>query len=283
MPYGLIVSMFSARTGPTKIGLKRGLGLPIRHVILSCENVQHQGEAKPAVEHDDIHDVSRTGQDTEESLGSAVHEIKKSHPQEPKTDALAWTPPSACPPLQMFEANTAGKHEMSESQSVVQVSSRNREADTSGNTVESGGSISRKMDSIDAEPNDMNVSRNLGIASVPHHEPVQGPGTNGKTGSDGAGSSGECTIAGNGHYAGELVDGRPEGKGKATWPKQGHTYIGEWRNGVMHGQGSAIYLNGDRYDGEVKVPVDPSLILIIINWPHLTLASRSGRWANDVD
>jgi hypothetical protein len=281
MPYDLIVSMFNSRTGPTKIGLKTGLGLPIRHVVLSCENVQQGGEAKPWVEHDDSHDVSRTGEDTVESLGPAEHAVKMSHPPEPKTDALARTPPSAS--LQTCGANAARKHEMSESQSGVQVSSNNREADTSGYTVKSGGSISRKMDSSDAEPTDINLSPNLGTASVPHHETVQALGSNGKTGTDGAGSSGECTIAGNGHYAGELVNGRPEGKGKATWPKQGHTYIGEWRNGVMHGQGSATYLNGDRYDGEVKISVDPSLLLIILNWSHLILASRSGRWANDVD
>ena len=43
-------------------------------------------------------------------------------------------------------------------------------------------------------------------------------------------------IAGDGEYLGELVDGRPSGRGTATWPNQGHTYVGEWFAGVMHGQ-----------------------------------------------
>jgi len=63
-------------------------------------------------------------------------------------------------------------------------------------------------------------------------------------------TQGSATIAGDGHYSGELLDGKPFGMGTATWPQQGHTYQGEWRNGVMHGQGTATYLNGDRYDGE---------------------------------
>ncbi len=61
---------------------------------------------------------------------------------------------------------------------------------------------------------------------------------------------GVATIAGDGEYSGELLDGKPFGRGTATWPNQGHTYVGEWRGGVMHGQGTATYLNGDRYDGE---------------------------------
>ena len=61
---------------------------------------------------------------------------------------------------------------------------------------------------------------------------------------------GSATIAGEGQYSGELFEGKPFGMGTATWPHQGHTYVGEWRNGVMHGHGTATYLNGDRYDGE---------------------------------
>ena len=61
---------------------------------------------------------------------------------------------------------------------------------------------------------------------------------------------GLATIAGDGQYDGELCNGKPFGMGTATWPHQGHTYVGEWRDGVMHGHGTATYLNGDRYDGE---------------------------------
>ena len=61
---------------------------------------------------------------------------------------------------------------------------------------------------------------------------------------------GSATIAGDGKYSGELEKGKPFGIGTAAWPHQGHTYVGEWRNGVMHGHGTATYLNGDRYDGE---------------------------------
>ena len=30
------------------------------------------------------------------------------------------------------------------------------------------------------------------------------------------------------------------------------TYIGDWKNGLQHGKGSAVYLNGNQYGGEFK-------------------------------
>ncbi|KAJ1493043.1 hypothetical protein T484DRAFT_1769566 [Baffinella frigidus] len=48
---------------------------------------------------------------------------------------------------------------------------------------------------------------------------------------------GRATIAGDGEYVGEMVDGKPDGHGSATWPGQASP-------------GTATYLNGDRYDGE---------------------------------
>lgn len=63
---------------------------------------------------------------------------------------------------------------------------------------------------------------------------------------------GEC------EYEGELLDGVPNGKGKAEW-KTGiaKSYDGEWRNGNLDGKGTFTYANGDVFtgtlaDGEFK-------------------------------
>jgi len=80
----------------------------------------------------------------------------------------------------------------------------------------------------------------------PTDEPISSTDVGGVT----ALSVGSASIAGGGRYIGQLRYGRPWGRGTASWPQQGHSYVGEWKDGVMHGQGSATYLNGDRYDGE---------------------------------
>ena len=37
-----------------------------------------------------------------------------------------------------------------------------------------------------------------------------------------------------------------------TLVSQTGTYIGDWKNGLQHGKGSAVYLNGNQYGGEFK-------------------------------
>lgn len=257
MPYDLIVSMFNARPGPTKIGLKQGLGLPIRHVVLSCEKVQEIGKTPYVMDHDDCrgHDISRTDQEVTATFGPGLSAVRMTHHLEPETDALSCTPPSAY--LQTFPNDTKEKQAMNESQSGAQGSLRDGEEGFSGSSTKSEVSMS-PVDLIATKTGGINLGANLGITSVPNHEPARSScPLSGTPESNGAASCGESVIAGDGHYTGELVNGRPEGKGKASWPKQGHTYVGEWRNGVMHGQGSATYLNGDRYDGEVAAPMYP--------------------------
>ena len=51
------------------------------------------------------------------------------------------------------------------------------------------------------------------------------------------------------HYEGDLVDGRPHGRGVYRWPS-GARYEGEWRDGKRHGRGVYTWADGGRYDGE---------------------------------
>jgi len=56
---------------------------------------------------------------------------------------------------------------------------------------------------------------------------------------------------GNGDYAGELQEGRPEGRG--VWGSFGGTvYEGEWKAGVREGRGVYRHADGNVYDGEWK-------------------------------
>ena len=49
-------------------------------------------------------------------------------------------------------------------------------------------------------------------------------------------------------YKGEYRDGRPHGRGKATYPN-GARYVGEYRLGKSQGRGTLHYANGNRYVG----------------------------------
>jgi hypothetical protein len=54
-----------------------------------------------------------------------------------------------------------------------------------------------------------------------------------------------------GTYTGEVVDGRPHGKGKWTH-SMGLKYIGEWKDNKRHGQGNLTWADGDRDVGQYK-------------------------------
>lgn len=56
----------------------------------------------------------------------------------------------------------------------------------------------------------------------------------------------------NGQYEGEWKNGKKDGIGKFTWKigNLGHVYNGKWVNDIRDGIGKQIYSNGDIYEGE---------------------------------
>ena len=51
-------------------------------------------------------------------------------------------------------------------------------------------------------------------------------------------------------YVGEYKDGKFHGQGTATHPEHGSKYVGEWKDGEMHGQGTYTWPDGAKYVGE---------------------------------
>ena len=54
-------------------------------------------------------------------------------------------------------------------------------------------------------------------------------------------------------YTGNFINGKPNGRGRATFKKNGEykgEYKGNWKDGKMHGRGIYTYKNGDVYDGD---------------------------------
>ena len=59
-------------------------------------------------------------------------------------------------------------------------------------------------------------------------------------------------ISGNkqlGKYLGEWKKGNKHGQGTQTYA-DGDKYVGEWKDNKMDGQGTYTYANGDKYKGE---------------------------------
>ena len=54
-----------------------------------------------------------------------------------------------------------------------------------------------------------------------------------------------------GKYVGEWKDGKRHGQGTATLAT-GDKYVGEWKDGEQHGQGTATLATGEKYVGEFK-------------------------------
>jgi len=50
---------------------------------------------------------------------------------------------------------------------------------------------------------------------------------------------------------GEFKDGVEHGQGTFTYPN-GDKYIGEWKDGIPNGQGTRTYTDGSKYEGEFK-------------------------------
>jgi hypothetical protein len=62
--------------------------------------------------------------------------------------------------------------------------------------------------------------------------------------------SGQGTLIDNGHtYVGGFKDGKVHGQGNLIYPN-GDKYVGEYQNGKRHGQGTFTKKNGDTYVGE---------------------------------
>ena len=54
-------------------------------------------------------------------------------------------------------------------------------------------------------------------------------------------------------YKGDVVIGRPHGVGTLVYPN-GNKYVGEWMNGLFHGQGTySIASDGYSYIGEYRI------------------------------
>ena len=53
----------------------------------------------------------------------------------------------------------------------------------------------------------------------------------------------------NGFYVGELVDGKPHGKGEKHW-NDGDFYVGDFVEGKRHDKGVYYHSNCERYEGE---------------------------------
>ena len=59
---------------------------------------------------------------------------------------------------------------------------------------------------------------------------------------------GSCTLKDGGIYTGELISGKPGGKGKVQY-ENGDTYEGSFVKGLRQGEGSFTAADGSRYEG----------------------------------
>jgi hypothetical protein len=51
-------------------------------------------------------------------------------------------------------------------------------------------------------------------------------------------------------YSGEFRNAMMHGQGTYVYARRGEKYVGEWRNGVINGEGTYFYRSGNRYQGE---------------------------------
>ena len=58
-------------------------------------------------------------------------------------------------------------------------------------------------------------------------------------------------IGNNSRYIGQVVNGKPEGKG-IIYYNDGGRYEGDFRNGKQEGKGITYFNNGDRYEGDFR-------------------------------
>ena len=48
-------------------------------------------------------------------------------------------------------------------------------------------------------------------------------------------------------YVGEWVNGLAHGQGTNTWAESGNKYVGEWKNDEQNGQGTYTWADGEKY------------------------------------
>ena len=66
---------------------------------------------------------------------------------------------------------------------------------------------------------------------------------------------GSCTTKDGGQYKGEMVAGKPHGKGNVLYPN-GDIYEGEYVKGKRQGHGVYTFSDGEKYDGEWMLQSD---------------------------
>ena len=62
---------------------------------------------------------------------------------------------------------------------------------------------------------------------------------------------GTYTNANGDKYVGEFKDGKMHGQGTHTWT-DGDKYVGGWKDNKKHGRGTFTYADGRKYVGELK-------------------------------
>ena len=62
-------------------------------------------------------------------------------------------------------------------------------------------------------------------------------------------SLGSCITRDGGQYKGEMVSGKPQGKGAAVYPN-GDTYEGAYQKGKREGYGVYTFSDGEKYEGQ---------------------------------
>ena len=62
-------------------------------------------------------------------------------------------------------------------------------------------------------------------------------------------SLGSCTTKDGGQYKGEMVSGKPQGKGATVFPN-GDTYEGNYLKGKREGYGVYTFSDGEKYEGQ---------------------------------
>ena len=82
----------------------------------------------------------------------------------------------------------------------------------------------------------------------------------------------------NAKYKGDVVIGKPHGVGTLVYP-DGNKYVGEWINGLFHGQGIyTVASDGNSYIGEFRIGFlwngtmkkkDGSIDYKVVNWKKI--------------
>ena len=80
---------------------------------------------------------------------------------------------------------------------------------------------------------------------------------------------GSCTTSDGGQYKGEMVGGKPNGKGSAVYTN-GDTYEGEYVKGKRNGYGVYSFSDGESYEGSWFSPSAAAKRLAAVspNWSN---------------